>query len=201
MGRRSDHSREDLREMILSAAEGIISEFGGTGLTARRIAHQIGYSLGTLYNLFENMDDLIIHVNARTLDALYGVCVRVPRRETPEDTLRAYAKAYVRFTEKHQRQWAMLLSDRSPPLPNLPEWYQLKVSRLLALVGDALAPLFRDDQQSERLRAARVLWGSIHGISSLASIRALTGKSSDLTNDLITTYVLGLRKSRRAPAP
>ena len=182
--------------MILSAAEGIISEFGGTGLTARRIAERIGYSPGTLYNMFEDLDDLIVHVNARTLDALYGVCVRIPMHETPEETLRAYAKAYVRFTEKHQRRWAVLLSNRSPPLPDLPEWYQVKVSRLLSLVEGALASLFRDDQKSEQQRAARVLWASIHGISSLASIKAVAGKSSDLTNDLITTYVVGLRKSQ-----
>jgi AcrR family transcriptional regulator len=200
MGRRTDHSREDLREMILSTAEAIIGELGAPGLTARRVADRIGYSAGTLYNLFKDLDELIVHINARTLDALYGVCVRIPTRSTPEETLQAYARAYLRFTEKYERRWAMLLSNRSPPLPELPEWYQLKVSRLLSLVEAALGPLFRDDQGSEQKRAARVLWASIHGISSLAGIRGVAGKSTLLTNDLITNYVSGLRNWRKKNA-
>jgi len=194
MGRRADHSRSDLSEMILSAAEDITSKFGDTGLTVRRIASQIGYSVGTIYNLFEDLDEVIIHVNARTLDALYESCVRVGVHQTPEDGLRAYAKAYVRFTEKHERRWALLLGHRSPPLPELPEWYQQKVRRLLSLIEEALTSLFRGDQGNERLRAARVLWASIHGISSLARTRAIAGKPSELADDLIVTYLRGLRE-------
>ena len=198
MGRRTDHSRTDLREMILSAAEQIIDELGGSDLTARRIADRIGYSPGTLYNVFADLDDLIVHVNARTLDALHKACLRIAPRATPEETLRAYAKTYVRFTEKRRRRWAMLLGDRSPHLPGLPDWYQAKVNRLLALVEDGLSPLFDDAEKPLRQRAARVLWASIHGISSLAHTAAVAGKLSDLTDNLIATYVHGLRNRARA---
>ena len=37
MGRRSDHSREELYEMALSAAREIVGEFGLDGLTIRRL--------------------------------------------------------------------------------------------------------------------------------------------------------------------
>src|SRR5262249_20402081 len=173
MARRTDHSREDLKEMILAAAESIIGTMGLQGLTARRIGDRIGYSPGTLYNLFADLEDIIVHVNARTLDALYSVCIRIPTGDSPEETLLAYAQAYIRFTERHERRWALLMSDRSPPVSDLPEWYQLKASRLLSLVEAALAPLFSDDQGSERARAAIVLWGSLQGISSLAGVRAV----------------------------
>ena len=200
MGRRTDHSREDLKELILSAAEAIIEELGAQGLTARRIADRIGYSPGTLYNLFEDLDDLIVHVNARTLDALYTACTRIRTGNSPEETLLAYAKAYIRFTEKHWRQWALLMSDRSPTVSELPEWYQLKASRLLSLVEATLGPLFPDDQGSERTRAALVLWASLHGISSLGGVRAVAGKSAILANDLILNYVSGVRNHRRKTA-
>ena len=182
--------------MILSAAEAIIGEAGGAALTARSIAGRIGYSPGTLYNLFEDLEDVVVHVNARTLDALYEVCVRVAKQESPEATLRAYAKAYIRFTARHERRWALLLSDRSPLLRSLPAWYQQKVDRLLAFIEAAIAPLFRSDQTRERRRAAQILWASLHGISALARIEAVGGKPSDLTDDLIATYLLGLRRSQ-----
>ncbi len=71
MGRRSDHSRDNLRAMILEAARAILAADGLRGLTARRIAKAIGYSPGTLYNFFTNIDELILHVNAQTLDVVY----------------------------------------------------------------------------------------------------------------------------------
>ena len=72
MARRSDHSREELREMALSAAEQIVVEQGYEGLSARKVASAIGYTVGTLYLVFENIDDLILNINARTLDRLHA---------------------------------------------------------------------------------------------------------------------------------
>ena len=70
MGRRSDHSRDELYVMALDAAESIVREDGFPALTARKVAARIGYTAGTLYNIFRNQDDLIIHLNARTLGRL-----------------------------------------------------------------------------------------------------------------------------------
>ena len=71
MARRNDHSREELYQLALGAARDIAEAEGLRGLTARRIAAEIGYSVGTLYNVFVNLDDLIIHLNGSTLDQLY----------------------------------------------------------------------------------------------------------------------------------
>lgn len=40
------------------------------GITARRIATNIGYSPGTLYNVFVNLEDLIVQLNIDTLNEL-----------------------------------------------------------------------------------------------------------------------------------
>jgi AcrR family transcriptional regulator len=194
LGRRSDHSREELRERILAAGEKIVSESGGASLTARRLADRIEYSVGTLYNFFEDLDDLVIHINARTLDHLYAACARVTKRETPEEALRAYARAYLRFTKDRQHLWAMLLDGSSHHHRELPEWYQAKVGRLLGLVEEALGPLVADEH--DRRRSAQVLWASLHGTSLLAAVGAVAEKPSDLVYDLITHYVSSLRRSR-----
>ena len=44
--------------MAMAAAREIAEKEGLRGLTARRIAREIGYTVGTLYNLFDNLDDL-----------------------------------------------------------------------------------------------------------------------------------------------
>ena len=70
MGRRSTHTPQQLRELILDAAQDIIQVQGLAGLSAREIARRIEYSPGTIYNMFENLDDVVLHVEARVLDAL-----------------------------------------------------------------------------------------------------------------------------------
>ena len=70
MGRRSTHTPQQLRELILDAAQDIIQDQGLAGLSAREVARRIEYSPGTIYNMFENLDDVVLHVEARVLDAL-----------------------------------------------------------------------------------------------------------------------------------
>ena len=68
MGRRSDHSRDEIRNMAIDASAKIVETEGFKSLTARKVASKIGYTVGTLYHVFRNFDDLVIHMNARTID-------------------------------------------------------------------------------------------------------------------------------------
>ncbi len=70
MGRRSSHTPEELRELIIQAATDLIEHGGLTGLSAREIARKIGYSPGTLYNVFADIDDLILTIEYRLLERL-----------------------------------------------------------------------------------------------------------------------------------
>ena len=198
MGRRSDHTREELRERILSAGEEIVSASGVGGLTARRLAENIGYSVGTLYNFFEDLDDLIVHLNARTLDRMYNACARVARRQGPEEALRAYARAYLRFTKDNEKSWAMLLDGSSHHHRVPPDWYRAKVDRLLGLVEAVLEPLVPNER--DRKRSAHVLWASLHGISSLAAAGAVTENSPELVHDLISHYLSSLARADSLPS-
>ncbi|HEX6398630.1 MAG TPA: TetR family transcriptional regulator, partial [Steroidobacteraceae bacterium] len=63
MGRRNEHSREELRDLALRAAADIVSESGAAALSMREVARRIGYTVGALYIVFENLDDLSVHLN------------------------------------------------------------------------------------------------------------------------------------------
>ena len=83
MGRRSTHTPQQLRELILDAAQDIIEVNGLAGLSAREIARRIGYSPGTIYNMFDNLDDVVLNVEARVLDALDKSLVGYPAGRRP----------------------------------------------------------------------------------------------------------------------
>lgn len=195
MGRRSDHSREELRAMTMAAAEKIAEDEGLRGLGARKIMRKVGYTIGTFYQLFDTLDDLILELNGRTLDQLYEECLAVPQDGDPEPRLSVLAKCYVGFTHKHAKRWSILFEHRLPDGVNLPAWHHEKILRLLALSEGAVAPLFLPGQEVERLHVVRVLWSSLHGICSLEASNKLisTENVETMADTLIANFIAGLQ--------
>ena len=200
MGRRSDHSREELSALILDAAWDIAGTEGLTGLTARRIADAIGYAPGTIYNLFDDLDELILQVRGRTLDALYDELSSLPQISEPARDLLELGRGYIEFTRSHPILWSVTL-DHHVPRDTMPNWYHEKALRLFDLLEQALAPLFDDDNSREVAMAAQVIWSSLHGIYQLQSAGKLIEPESldEMTQLLIECFVDGLRYQQKAP--
>ena len=184
------HQGEPLRVERLAHPQGSCS-----GLTARRIADRIGYSPGTLYNVFEDLDDLVVHLMVRILDALYDECSAVDSEATPEASLRVTARAYVKFSEAHPNLWGVLFEHRWSASKERPDWYLQKVYRLLALIEAPLEPLFGKGEEARKLHTARVLWSSLHGMCSIANAGKLSAAESlsDMADSLVWNYVQGLK--------
>lgn len=72
MARRSDHSREEIKEMALTAALTILEEEGARGLTARKVATAIGYTVGTLYLVFKNQQEMVSQTQCGKLTGFIG---------------------------------------------------------------------------------------------------------------------------------
>lgn len=204
MGRRSQHTPEALRRIIIEAAEAIVVEGGLAMLSAREIAKRIEYSPGTLYNIFENLDDVVVTIEGRVLDRLsrrLTMAAAQSSAKTAEAKLLALAQAYLSFTHENPRLWNLLFEHRLPEGQELPAWYMEKLSGLLTQIETALTPFFSPDETELRARSARVLWSAVHGITSLST----TGKLSIITSqagaqlaeDLVHTYLAGLESERR----
>src|SRR5947207_9653806 len=114
MARRSDHSRDELHRMALKAAQKIVAKSGLRGLSTRRIASAIGYSPGTLYQLFTDLDDLIVHLNAQSLASLYAACQPVDFANGPEVALQTLAERYINFVSANPRVWNVVFEHSLP---------------------------------------------------------------------------------------
>ncbi len=195
MARRSDHSRDELYDLALAAAREIAEKEGLRGLTARRIAGEIGYSPGTLYNVFEDLDELIVHLNGRTLDALYEALKGIRLDDDPVIAVRALTEGYIRFVRDHPKLWSILFEHHLPNGQRLPDWHHEKILRLLALLERGLASLFPPGQEEKRHHSARVIWSSLHGMVSLEIGGKLVATESveGMANSLVINYVAGLR--------
>ena len=205
MGRRSTHTPQQLRQLILDAAQEIIQAQGLAGLSAREIARRIEYSPGTIYNMFENLDDVVLNVEARVLEALDKRLSSVLQDGNAADRVVRLAQAYLGFTHDNPRLWNLLFEHHLPAGTQLPPWYQQKLEGLMGRVEEALAPLFPAGHEADRQRAARVLWAGVHGITSLSTADKLsvvtTESANRLIDDLVGTYLAGLASVPAGAAP
>jgi len=200
MARRSDHTRDEIRHMALTAAAEIVSRHGCAALTTRAVAAKIDYTVGSLYLVFRNLDDLILHVNTRSLDDLHST-MQAAAADCPrgEESLLALAYTYIRFAFEHRARWKMIFEHprRDPP----PDWYRARVERMFAIVEKSLAALTSQRSASELRQAAWALWSGIHGICVLGLTGRLDEKGSvsvqELAHSLVTHYVASFTR----PAP
>ncbi len=101
--------------MALAAAVTILETQGRTALTAREISRQIGYTVGTLYNIFNNLNDLILHLNAQTMENMFAVfnsVINDNNTTDPKKTVLALTHAYVQFAHNNAPSWQLLFEGR-----------------------------------------------------------------------------------------
>ncbi len=197
MGRRSIHTPDELRELIVQAATDIVDHDGLSGLSAREIAKRVNYSPGTLYNVFDNLDDLVLTIEARLLDRLAERLDAVDSGGTPQQRLCRLAGAYLAFTQENPKLWNLLLEHRMPAGREIPDWYRAKLGSLLTPLTDALTPLLDSFDAQEKEQAARTLWAGVHGITSLSTAEKLSPitnhAAGQTVDDFVTTYIAGLK--------
>lgn len=196
MPRRSEHSKAELRDMALAAAEAIVDAEGTAALTTRKVAGRIGYTVGTLYLVFENLDDLIIHVNGRTLDELLAVMrTTAAGCAQPRDCIRALGRAYLAFASAKHARWSLLYEHRWPEERALPDWFEPKVQRIFALLEEHLRPLNPHRDEAAVRLAARALWSGVHGICVLSLSDKLSSAGqvpvAALLDSLLDNYLAG----------
>lgn len=172
MGRRNEHSRDELQDLALRAAADIVGESGAGALSMREVARRIGYTVGALYIVFENLDDLIVHANERTVIELRASLERIRgRANQPAQALRLLVAAYLGFALLHTARWRLVFEHRLPDGQKAPPTYAGHTAAIFALVSQRLHEAgVGDGSSSDELATA--LWGGVHGICMLA----VTGK-------------------------
>lgn len=201
MGRRNEHSREQIKEMAIKAGREILEDKGFSGLSARNVAREIGYTVGTLYNVFDNFTDLICHINAGTLDNLRTYLEEsLKPGMTGTDALKQLGISYVEYAKHNTNLWSALFEFQHPQNYKIPAWYSEKVQTIFELPVRFLAPVFSEDIDRAKYEA-RIIWGGVHGICLLGLTRRLGLDSEDIlkskVNSLIDNYMRGLEIANR----
>lgn len=200
MARRADHNRDELSTLILDAAWKVIATESENAMTARRIAADIGYAPGSIYNVFPSMEEVLLHINGRTLDLLYTTLTHPSchnPQKTPLHNMQMMARRYIDFAHTHYPFWMTLFSSTLQSARFEHEWYAQKVQALFQPLEDVLHNALPEQHEKSLKLHARILWSSVHGITFLA----VTGKLPEnerpkdalrMAETLVATYMQGL---------
>lgn len=167
MARRNQHSKEELRAMAIEALADLVEREGVDNFSVRQIAGKLGYTPGMLYHLFVNLDDLILHLNAQTLDALNARIDRAAGDGDPMAVLKSMAFEYLRLAREHTALWQLVFSHRMANQAPVPDWYVDRTRHMFEQVEVQLKDWVPAADQRQRQVMARTLWGSVHGICLL----------------------------------
>lgn len=193
MSGKREEKRDDLRQRLIEATEKRIVAQGLTGLRAREIAQDAGCALGAIYTAFADLDDLILHVGARTLQRLgQALSQAVGDQTEPETVLQALAGAYLDFALKERRAWEALF-DHNPP--EIPDWLREQQGVLIAEIIRPLQALLPDADASLIRARARTMFAAVHGVIDLSlEGRFASVGEADLRRELqalVSTLVRG----------
>jgi AcrR family transcriptional regulator len=158
--------RDKLREILILAAERAISAKGLAGLKTRELAREIGCANGAVYNLVEDMDDLILRVGSRTLARLDAALTEAENAgpASARETLVRIALAYCDFAAANVELWHTLFEHRMGPGKTVPEWAVDEQMHLFRHIYRPLAELFPKRSVAELGVTARGLFSSVHGM-------------------------------------
>jgi len=191
-------SRDVLRERALDAARRVMAAEGHRALSARGIAAEIGVAVGTLYNLFDNFEEVILRLNLETLRQMADALETLPPGpDDPAEAILVIGRAYLDFTAARRNRWASVLEFKTSTPHRFQADFPATIARLVATVERALAPLFPSGAEPARRLSAAVLWTSLEGISALTAadtlrMVALTS-AREMAEALIVNYVGGLK--------
>jgi AcrR family transcriptional regulator len=162
MGRRSDHSRTELRAMILTEGHRQMAEVGYGHFSAREVAKRIGYSIGTIYNVFGTHDALILAINGETLEQ-WQSHLSARLAGASKDRLHIAVEAYFEFAVLHRNSWTAIYDFHLPENAVIPVDYAARVKAITNIVTNEVAAALPANRQEEAQSLARSLLATVHG--------------------------------------
>ena len=164
--------RDRLRDALVAAAEDTIAKGGLGEMRARDLAEKAGCAVGAIYNAVEDLDQLVLLVNVRTLAALEHDLTTAQTGEGADTVDSAIAQlvrlalAYLAFATANGPRWRALFDHRMPGR-EVPEWYRNEQHRLFRQVEEPLRILQPHATPKRRALLARSLFSAVHGLIRL----------------------------------
>src|SRR5437899_570303 len=106
MARRTGLTRDEIQAKALTVGGDLIAKYGLSKFSMRHVAKEIGYTVGTLYNVFKNQDDFLLQINFLTLNDLQlFIQSRLKPSSRGKNILLNIASSYYVFAKDNYARW------------------------------------------------------------------------------------------------
>jgi AcrR family transcriptional regulator len=182
---RREREREEVRNKILDAARDLFASEGYEHVTMRAIAEDIEYSPTTIYNHFEDKDDLVRALCEEDFSRLLQVLREEEPPQDPVEWIRRLGRAYARFGLELPNYYRFMFMT-----PNKGDHHEpmMACGQSFGILKQAVARAFETGQfrRGDANTVAQVLWSSIHGaVALLITLRPEHWPEGPATPDLV----------------
>lgn len=167
MGRRSDHSREELEALILTTGAALMAEVGLARFSAREVAKRIGYSIGTIYNVFGSYDRLVMAINTQTF-GLWATHLQDRLACADDDRIAVLVNGYFDFARSNTHRWSAIYDHHLPDEVTLPEGDQAARGALTEIIVREVAHALDRPPDDSIAALSRSLIATVHGHCAFA---------------------------------
>lgn len=181
----------------MRAARRLYLAHGLEGVSARKIAREVGCSPTAIYLYYRSTAELLEHLRMEGHAILAGALRDAARTPDAVERLRAMGRAYAAFGRSHPSFYVLMFGLRPAEMPRRAA-VQREMSTLL-VVRDAVAA----GMQAGGLRAgdptvvANALWAQIHGVTALAVsgllLETATGQQDEVLEAVLDAALAALR--------
>lgn len=182
-----------LRDTLVQLAEAQIAAQGLASLRARDLAAAAGCSVGAIYNVFDDLNALVLEVNGRTFRSL-GASVSQAVAQAgpihPNARLIVMSNAYLHYAAANTHLWRALFDLEMPAGDTVPGWYLDALGKLFSIIAEPLAELFPDMSARDLDLMTRALFSAVHGIVLLGLERRISAVPVEALETMIA-QVLG----------
>ena len=175
---RSGKRRSDTKREIGNAAIRLFENGGARAVSMRKVAAEVGITPMAIYNHFENMEDLQLHVYRNGVRKLArSIRAAVARQQKAHLKLKALMKSYVRFGLRNRQYYGLLfgtefiqkyLWDEPPRSLMMVSFWSSLTEAVEGCQRKGIIPPDRNTQE-----VATHLWSSMHGYTTFLIIGRL----------------------------
>lgn len=185
-------SKKNIYHDLINKGRDLIINKGSAELTARKLAKETGYSVGTIYNNFENLDNYIITQNIITLEELHKLLTENKENKNNFKKINDFLDLYITFIANNKNLWELLFNFHNKINKKIKYAYKKKIFNIYNLLANDICTLLKNKTSVNLKKSSYMILTSIFTNSSFL---LQNNKISDLNKNnkyLLNTYLAGL---------
>jgi AcrR family transcriptional regulator len=194
---RKQRQKEEVYDSILKAAWYLVMEEGWQGMSIRKIAEAIEYSIPVIYDHFENKEAILKEFTRQGFGLLNQDLIRAAKKETnPVDHLKSVTFAYWNFAFENQEFYQLMYGMGMPGCETVNEMQEVRA--LTETLRNTIVCLHKDKaiNEADSFVKMKSFWSMLHGLVSIhmmAQEKEIPDLNDPVLNESVNNFLAGFK--------